>query len=156
MEAPLWDLQHLSGRRRYCDRTSVSFTHLLWEKPGGFRWFVSKEQEPRGASGFLLGEDETWRLRDIFPRIVRNDVLLRLCYRFPHIYHFPVCKKDLSATLEMTVRENARLTFVFNPSRRRWQRRMPRPRIVIPTEVEGSLLHNAYQYACGDREMTSC
>ena len=30
------------------------------------------------------------------------------------------------------------------------------PRIVIPTEVEGSLLHNAYQHVCGDREMTSC
>ena len=28
------------------------------------------------------------------------------------------------------------------------------PRIVIPTEVEGSLLHNAYQQACDDREMT--
>ena len=53
---PLSDLWPLLGRRRYCDRTSVSFTHLLWEKPGGFRWFVSKEQEPRGASGFLLGE----------------------------------------------------------------------------------------------------
>ena len=25
---------------------------------------------------------------------------------------------------------------------------MPLPRIVIPTEVEGSLLHNAYQHAC--------
>ena len=29
-------------------------------------------------------------------------------------------------------------------------------RIVIPTEVEGSLLHYAYQHAYGDREMTSC
>ena len=29
-------------------------------------------------------------------------------------------------------------------------------RIVIPTEVEGSLLHNAYQHACGDGEMASC
>lgn len=85
---PLSDLWHLLGRRRDCDRTSVSFTRLLWKKPGGFRWFFSKEQEPRGASGFLLGEDETWRLRDIFPRIV------------------------------------------------------------ILTEVEGSLLYNAYQHAC--------
>ena len=50
---PLWNLWHLLGRRRDCDCTSVSFTHLLWEKPGGFRWFVSKEQEPRGASGFF-------------------------------------------------------------------------------------------------------
>ena len=33
---------------------------------------------------------------------------------------------------------------------------MPFPRIVIPTEVEGSLLHNGYQYACGDGEMTPC
>ena len=33
---------------------------------------------------------------------------------------------------------------------------MPILRIVIPTEVEGYLLHNAYQHACGDREMTSC
>ena len=32
--------------------------------------------------------------------------MLMLLYGFPHIYHFPVCKKDLSATLEMTVREN--------------------------------------------------
>ena len=32
---------------------------------------------------------------------------------------------------------------------------MPFPRIVIPTEVEG-LLHNGYQHACGDGEMTSC
>ena len=66
--------------------------------------------------------------------------LLRRCYGFPHIYHFPVCKKDLSATLEMTVRENARLTFVFNPSRRRWQKGMPFPRIVIPTE-SGSAIY---------------
>ena len=33
---------------------------------------------------------------------------------------------------------------------------MPRPRIVILTEVEGSLLHDAYQHACGDGEMTPC
>ena len=33
---------------------------------------------------------------------------------------------------------------------------MSRPRIVIPTEVEGSLLYEAYQHACGDGEMTSC
>ena len=33
---------------------------------------------------------------------------------------------------------------------------MPFSRIVIPTEVEGFLLHNAYQQACGDREMTPC
>ena len=32
--------------------------------------------------------------------------MLRRCCRFPHIHNFPVCKKDLSATLEMTVREN--------------------------------------------------
>ena len=64
------------------------------QKRSGFWWFVSKEQEPRGSLGFLLGEDEARRLRDIFSRIV------------------------------------------------------------IPTEVEGSLLHNAYQHACGDGEMT--
>ena len=170
---PLSDLWHLFGRRRDCDRTSVSFTHLLWKSPVGSGGSSRKSRSPGAHRAFCLvrmrpKDWETRRLRDVFPRIVipievEGSLLHNAyqhacgdgemtscwgwCYGFPHIHHFPVCKKDLSATLEMTVRENARLTFVFNPSRRRWQRRMPLPRIVIPTEVEGSLLHNGYQ-AC--------
>ncbi len=116
----LSDLWPLLGRRRDCDRTSVSFTHLLWEKPGGFRWFVSKEQEPRGASGFFAW----WAVFSLYS-------LYRWC-----------SGQRFCMTAEQPLEEGARRRRRIDPhSGKKMMLNDPHPRIVISREAR-NLCHS--------------